>query len=279
MNASLRAALVGAVVGLTQFIIVCWRGDDIGALDALGLISVPYALGFFLARWGRLPRWWGVATAGPAITAAFLIANITFLKLPTNLSLDDWQAGLAFMAVGATSYLAAGGLFMPMHLGLRALTVGGVAVAYLAVGSAHDTIMESARAYRLAHAETPLIAPTLPDHSLTYVEYSEPWLELHYQRDGRGSVYIAVGPETTATPKTACKKSLPWRDFDTEATCRQVAPGVWLHDGRLDKAVYGMSGNALVRVEGTAVTVEDLVGVLRTFRPVSAEELAKVPGN
>ena len=80
----------------------------------------------------------GGGPAGPAVTAAFLLANIFVVRIPEITDFGDWQTGLSLMALGATAYLAAAGMFMPVHWGLRVLMVAGVAAAYLAVWSAQD---------------------------------------------------------------------------------------------------------------------------------------------
>ncbi|MEU4231834.1 hypothetical protein AB0F17_46705 [Nonomuraea sp. NPDC026600] len=277
MNAAARAALVGAVVGLAQFVILYWRGDDIGSLDALALIALPYGLGFFLSWWGRLPRWWGVATAGPAVTAAFLLANIFVLRIPEIRDLGDWQTALCLMALGATAYLAAGGIFMPVHRGLRGLLIAGVAVAYVAVWSAPDVIADAARANRLARAEVSLITPTLPDHRLGYLEYVHGWLELSYEGlNDHSRIDVAVGPGSTATPKAACANPVPWDDIQEHAKCRQVSPGIWLRSGESQKLIFATHGDALVRVESPTMSEKELIAVLGTFHPVEAEELARL---
>lgn len=273
----MRAALVGAVVGLTQFILLCWRGPDIGILDLFGLLVVPYSLGFFLSWWGMLPRWAGVATVGPGVTAAFALVNLPLLEIPEDTYLGDWKMCLIFMALSASSYLAAGGLVMPVHRRLRALTVGGVAVAYLAVWSAQGVIAETARADRLARAGIPLIAPVLPDHQLVYASDSESWLQLWYADENNAhAVEVAVGPVFAAPPKVACVKSLPWRDPQGTAECREAAPGVWVRDGEVQTSVFATTANALVRVESSIVPEADLIAMLRTFRPVEASELVRL---
>ncbi|MFD1543705.1 hypothetical protein [Nonomuraea guangzhouensis] len=277
MNAAARAGLVGAVVGLVQFVILYWRRDDIGSLDAMALIVLPYGLGFFLSWWGRLPRWWGVATMGPAITAVFLLANIFVLRIPEITDLGDWQTALCLMALGATAYLAAGGIFMPVHWGLRGLLIAGVAAVYLAVWSAPDVIADAARANRLSRAEVPLIAPTLPDHRLVYLDYVGGRLELSYEgQDDRSRVDVSVGPESTASLKAACRKSDPWDDIQEYEKCRRVPPGVWLRSGEYGKIIFATYGDALVRIESPTMSEKELIAVLDTFHPVEAEELARL---
>jgi hypothetical protein len=278
MNASVRAALVGAVVGLIQFIIVCWRGPGIGFLDLQLLLVLPYTVGLFLSWWGGLPRWWAVAMAGPGVTAAFALFNIPLLRLPENTHLGDWPILLSFMALSATSYLAGGALVMPVHRGLRVLTAGAVAVSYLAVWSAQDVLAETARAQRLAHVGVPLIVPTLPGHRLTHVGDSGPWLELWYEDEHvLRTIDVAVLPEARATPRTACRKSLPWRDSRVaHMWCRQVAPDIWVSTRQNHTVVFATTANALVRIDSETVPAPDLISILRTFHPVTPSELASL---
>ncbi|GAA3575687.1 hypothetical protein GCM10022419_066060 [Nonomuraea rosea] len=270
----MRAALVGAVVGLTQFLILCWRGEDIGILDMMGLIVVPYALGFFLSRFGRLPNWGAVATLGPAITALFLLALVPSLRFPPNLDLGDWQAGLAFMALGATSYLAAGGLAIPMHTRLRFLTVGLVAVTYVGVGSAQGLIADAVRAQRMTEAEMVAMVPVLPGYRLTHMDDSEPWLTLEYESDDiEADIDVAVGPKSIATPKAACGEPVP--EFRPSGTCKQAAPGVWVRTGETSRTAITTHGDALLQVESRLSMPEaDLIAILRTFHPIDPWELS-----
>ena len=90
---------------------------------------------------------------------AFLLADLPLVRATQTMDSSDWQMGLSLMALGATAYLAAGGLFMQVHRGLRVLTVAGVAVAYLAVWSAQDVLADAAQAHRLARAGIPLSRP------------------------------------------------------------------------------------------------------------------------
>ncbi|MFG1690452.1 hypothetical protein ACGFNP_60635 [Nonomuraea sp. NPDC049269] len=277
MNAAARAALVGAVVGLAQFVIFYWRGDDLGFLDVLALILLPYGLGFFLSWWGKLPRWWGVATAGPAITAAFLLANIFALLMPKSVDLTDWQTALCLMALGATAYLAAGGIFMPVHSGLRVLLIAGVAVVYLAVWSASNVIADPTPANQPARAKVPLIAPTLPDHRLSDVLYVDDWLELWYEgQDGDSRVGVTVRPRSTASPKAACRNPDPRDEIMEHTECRQASPGIWLRSGKHGKIIFTTHSTALVRIESPTMSMKELIAVLDTFHPIDAEELARL---
>ncbi|MFC4112782.1 hypothetical protein [Nonomuraea zeae] len=269
MNASMRAALVGAVVGLTQFVILCWRGEDIGILDMMGLIITPYALGFLLCRWGRLPRWGAVATAGPAVTAAFLLTLVVSLRFPPSLDLGDWQAGLAFMALGATSYLAAGGLVMPLHVGLRVLTVGLVAVTYIGVASAQSLIVAAARVQTMVDAGYPIMVPDLPDHRLTYLSESGRLLALDYTSDDDFSeIDVTVGAKSLAVAQAACDMDLFGLDEPEGAHCREAAPGVWVRSGAFGTAVVATHGDALLQLVSRTVPEAELIALVPTFRPI-----------
>ncbi|MEU7827556.1 hypothetical protein [Nonomuraea sp. NPDC049129] len=277
MNASLRAALVGAVVGLAQFVLLCWRGDDLGPLDLMMTVVLSSGLGFFLSWWGGLPRWWGVGLVGPAAIVAFLLLALPLVHATETMDSGDWQMGLSLVALGATAYLAAGGLVMPVHRGLRVLTVAGVAVAYLAVWSAQDVLADSARAHRLTRAGVPLVAPTLPDYQLWSLEGLEGRLELRYARDGLVSrVDVAVESGSTDSPKGACDSAALNYYLPEADKCRQVSPGVWLVPSVTHKIIFAWYGDDLVRIEGLTMSEKELLAVLRSLHPVEAGELARL---
>ncbi|MEV0344896.1 hypothetical protein AB0H88_03970 [Nonomuraea sp. NPDC050680] len=277
MNASLRAALVGAVVGLAQFVLLCLRGDNIGLLDLLMTVVLSSGLGFFLSWWGRLPRWWGVGLVGPAVIVAFLLADLPLVSATETMDSGDWQMGLSLMALGATAYLAAAGLFMSVHRALRVLMVAGVAVAYLAVWSAQDVLADATRAHRLARSGVPLVAPTLPSYRLWSVTGVDGRLELRYEReDGVWQVDVAVEPVGAVSPKGACKHAVPYDGLPEHAECRQVSPGAWLLPGDSQKILWAWYGDALVRVESLTMGEKELIAVLRSLHPVEARELARL---
>ncbi|MEU7749210.1 hypothetical protein [Nonomuraea sp. NPDC049158] len=277
MNASLRAALVGAVVGLAQFVLLCMRGDNIGLLDLLMTVVLSSGLGFFLCWWGRLPRWWGVGLVGPAVIVAFLLAQLPLVGATETLDSGDWQMGLSLMGLGATAYLAAGGLSMPVHRRFRVMMVAGVAVAYLAVWSAQDVLADAARAHRLARSGVPLVAPTLPDYRLRSLEGVDGRLELGYEReDGIWQVDVTVKQVSRVSPKRACELAVPYDGLPEQAECRQVSPGAWLLPGDSQKIIFSWYGDALVRIESLTLGEKELISVLRTLHFVEAGELARL---
>jgi hypothetical protein len=277
MNASLRAALVGAVVGLTQFVLLCLRGDNIGLLDLLMTVVLSSGLGFFLSWWGRLPRWWGVGLVGPAVIVAFLLADLPLVSATETMDSGDWQMGLSLMALGATAYLAAAGLFMSVHRALRVLMVAGVAVAYLGVWSAQDVLADATRAHRLARSGVPLVAPTLPSYRLWSLTGVDGRLELRYEhQDGVLQVHLDVEAGSTESLKSACEYAELDYDLPARSNCRQVSPGVWLLPGDSRKIIWAWYGDDLVRVESLTMGEKELIAVLRSLHPVEARELARL---
>jgi hypothetical protein len=185
--------------------------------------------------------------------------------------------GLSLMALGATAYLAAGGLFMPAHRGLRVLTVAGVAVAYLAVWSAQDVLADAARAHRLARAGVPLVAPTLPDYRLWYLKGVDGRLALGYEHeDGVLQVHLDVEAASTGSPEDVCEYAEPYDGLSTHSKCRQVSPGVWFLPGDSRKIIWAWYGDDLVRVESLTLGKKGLLAVLRSLHPVEAGELARL---
>ncbi|MFI7145357.1 hypothetical protein ACIBO2_10600 [Nonomuraea sp. NPDC050022] len=277
MNASLRAALVGAVVGLAQFVLLCWRGDDIGMLDLLMTVVLSSGLGFFLSWWGGLPSWWGVGLVGPAVIVTFLLADLPLVGATETMDSGDWQMGLSLVALGATAYLAAGALVMPVHRGLRVLTVAGVAVAYLAVWSAQDVLADAAHAHRLARSGVPLVAPTLPDYQLWSLKGVDGRLELRYARDDLiARVDVAVESGSTDSPKGACDYAALNFYLPEEDKCRQVSPGAWLASSGTQKIIFAWYGDDLVRIESPTLSKKELLAALRSVHPVEAGELARL---
>ncbi|GAA0950538.1 hypothetical protein [Nonomuraea longicatena] len=275
MGALWRAALAGAVIGVAEFLLFLYApGGDLARATTM-VVALP-VLGPLACRAAGLPRWPLAGLAGAAVMLGFAVVMLRAVSLSELADLGAWPAGASMAAIGATAFLAGAGLVVPWNAVMRVAVVGVVVVAYAGVWTVRDTIDRAARVQRLADSGVPLLAPSLQAYRLVGVdEQAAPWLALDYRHWSDGSaIAVYVGP-ASVTAEQACASPLPkWRAAGT-ARCRQAPGGAWVRqDGRLH-TVVAVQGGALVQVESERVGEAELLAMLPTFRPVTAEALLR----
>ncbi|WP_219504873.1 hypothetical protein [Nonomuraea ceibae] len=269
MSALVRAALVGAVVGIAEAMLyVFGDADEIPVVLAMALL--PFPLGMFLSWFGRLPLSWAVSTLASFLLYVLMLAFAVFgLTLSTAMDFGAVTGTAAFMALGVIGYVAAAAIVMPGPARARSLAAGFVAVTCLGLGAPHDLIAAGAQAERLHRAGLPLVGPGLDGFRLTHADddYTghpdEPELHLTYEGEGTMIEVRVLRPDLTG-PYLAC-------EYDSGADCRQVRDGVWMDRYRV---MYASRGGTTVRLEGETASYDTLLAMLDTFRPIPLTELA-----
>lgn len=267
MSALVRAALVGAVVGIAEAMLyVFGDADEIPVVLAMALL--PFPLGMFLSWFGRLPLSWAVSTLASFLLYVLMLAFAVFgLTLSTAMDFGAVTGTAAFMALGVIGYVAAA-IVMPGPAKARSLAAGFVAVTCLGLGLPHDLIAAGAQAERLHRAGLPLVGPGLDGFRLTHADdYTghpdEPELHLTYEGEGTMIEVRVLRPDLTG-PYLAC-------EYDSGADCRQVRDGVWMDRCRV---MHASRGGTTVRLEGETASHGTLLALLDTFRPIPLTELA-----
>lgn len=107
-----------------------WRGH----LMALGVVAAAILILFARDAGGMVSIWWNASTYGHCLFIPFLIGWLVQQRLPGLARLEPvaWWPGLAWLAVGATAWLAgdAAGVALFRHAGL-VLMLQGVVIAML----------------------------------------------------------------------------------------------------------------------------------------------------
>ncbi|MFE3448706.1 hypothetical protein ACFXJ8_07180 [Nonomuraea sp. NPDC059194] len=272
-----RAGLVGAIVGLEAGLLFT-DGPEDSFFGTIAILLVPFSLGVLLCWLAMLPFWGVVAGATPLALIAVGTLCLPGLTYAEVMSYGTVPVTLVFAAIGVSGYVAMTALIMPGHWAIRSMTVGAVVVAYLAVGALQGEIGQAARAQVIERSGVPLVAPTLKDHELGWVDDEElpAALGLVYFRTRDGSsVDVSIRPGNAATPETACvKPPSTWMPvMEPNARCRRVATDVWVRTDETYTTVVARHGAALVQVTSEEMTEAELLAVLPTFHVVEAERL------
>ncbi|GLW99507.1 hypothetical protein Misp02_35940 [Microtetraspora sp. NBRC 16547] len=293
-----RAALVGTAIGVVEILILVGARlipDEESALWALlAMAVVPFPLGLLLGRAARLRLWGFVGIFAPFAMFAF----VSVAMIPVFPADDRWWVGAIFVSATAgflvTAWLFTEGSWVP-----RVFAAGAMLLSYVAVPLAGDAIRESERIRQLKNSGVPLIAAVIPGYQLTRVMDIGQSVELTYEHgefsdSGYSEISIDVRPATSATPEAACARPLPHRADESSIPCRRISADVWVrteatHVQAWDKArlafawteatrrsVFARRGDALVMIESYEACEAELLAVLSTFRPTTAEELVAV---
>lgn len=284
MRVLFKAALVGATISAAlSLIMVCWPQGSEGDSGVNGLLLVlvlaPFPLGLLLGWATKLPHWQVVGALAPFAMYALVASVFTFAQwLPEGELM--WYLSLAVPP--ASGFFVTAWLCAHQNQAVRASVVIAIILLYVAAPSAADEIRESERTRELKNSGIPMIAPVIPNYRLDSMdEWSLPeMVSLTYypEDDGIGSsIEVHIRRGTVASPKAACVDPKPNWGWKAITPCQQIAPDVWTT--RLENGytpVYARHGEALVQVGGYEVPEADLLAVLPTFRPVTAEELAAI---
>ncbi|MEV0827645.1 hypothetical protein [Nonomuraea rubra] len=266
MNALIRAALVGAVIGLAEHALVTPALEHGERLAFLALLAGPFPAGMLLSFWAKLPRWWLLSVMGPIAVGMCMAMIWLWPGVTTNLG--EWGGRLVFMGLGAFGFTLAAALVMPMPRATRLITVAVLAVGGIAVrlGTGAGIVLVSTQV--AAHQGVPVVAPELPEHRLTHVRATGQELALTYERDG-ATIGVVLRTRGELTPQRACQE-----EYSVRAECQEVTPGVWTNERSLDMELYSVRGAALVVLKSSSATRVELLDALGTLRPVGWWELA-----
>ncbi|MEV4174389.1 hypothetical protein [Nonomuraea sp. NPDC049709] len=286
MNALIRIALVGAVIGLGESVLVVCVSERNVLLAFLAMVFVPFPVSMALCWWGKLPHWWLVSVLGPMIVIFYFLLTLAVgvdASLAGDLGIGEWGGRLILMGVGAGAFTFAGALVMPMHLALRLTTLGVVVALCTASWVGADVIRMAGVTWQMASKGVPVVAPDLPEHRLVFADLEEgavaDVLGLSYERrfdQGDLSVFVASVHEKTAREACESQSRLDGTRVGEglPATCREVWGGSWVRTEVGSTSVLAVRGDALVEVHSAWATEAQLLAVLPTIRPVDAWDLA-----
>ncbi|MER6514169.1 hypothetical protein ABT158_45660 [Nonomuraea sp. NPDC001636] len=268
MNALIRAALVGAVVGLAQAVIA-FHGPDDAAGNLLLMLFATLPAGMLLSWYAMLRNWWLVALVGQFALIALYVGLTMTAPFSVLVGLGSWRVGLITMAAGACGYAVGAGLALPLATPLRVSAVGVAASLFLAAWSNQDVIALAAQAQGMAARDTPNVVPDLPGFRLAEVKVVGPELSLRYER-ATATVLVEVLPETMS-PEQACDDAV---DLQEDTTCVEAAPDLWILRDDHSRTVFTAYENTLVRLSSGTVREEQLLAAACALRPVGLWELA-----
>ncbi|MEV0621163.1 hypothetical protein AB0I81_48090 [Nonomuraea sp. NPDC050404] len=266
MNALIRAALVGAVVGLTEAALAA----HLSVFTLLMMLLVPVPLSLALSYWGRLPRWWLVALLGPVgAIACFGMLPVTPAELA---GMTGWVGYPAFMGLCALGFALATFWVVPAGRAARLTAVGAFAVFSVTALLGRDSITVLVAAQTAVRDGLPLVAAKLPDYRLTDVTVDDGrHLILSYERSRDGQeLMLQVERRSEKTPRSACADVAESGAND----CREVADGVWRDESDPGMLLFAVRGDAFIEAYNEVATQEDVLAVLRAVRPVQWWELA-----
>ncbi|MFI6921693.1 hypothetical protein ACIBIZ_17220 [Nonomuraea spiralis] len=268
MNALIRAALVGAVVGLAQVVIVL-RGPQNDAANLVLMLFAPLPLGMLLSWYAMLRNWWLVSLLGQFAVIALYAGLTMTAPVSALVGFGDWRLGLIVMTAGACGYALGAGLAMPAATPLRVSAVGVAASLFLAAWSNQEVIALAAQEQAMADRNIPHVAPDLPGFRLTETTVDGPELFLQYQRPGADILFeIRQG---TMTPEQACEDEL---DLQNDETCVEVSQDVWALRTEYGSSMFAAFGDAALEICSANVPEKRLLAALGTVRPISIWELA-----
>ncbi|MEU1385840.1 MULTISPECIES: hypothetical protein [unclassified Nonomuraea] len=269
MNALIRAALVGAVVGLAQAVIA-FHGPEDAAGNLLLMLFAPLPAGMLLAWYAMLRNWWLVALLGQFALVALYVGLTMTAPFPILVGLGSWRVGLITMAAGACGYAVGAGLALPLVTPLRISAIGVAASMFLAAWSNQDVIALAAQAQAMAARDTTNVVPDLPGFRLARVRIYGPELSLWYER-ATATVLVNVLPETMS-PEQACNDAV---DPQGDMTCAEAAPDLWILRSGHGRTVFTAYENTLVQLSsGTVPEEKQLLAAARALRPIGLWELA-----
>ncbi|MEV4398386.1 hypothetical protein [Nonomuraea sp. NPDC049607] len=268
MNALIRAALVGAVVGLAQAVIA-FHGPDDAAGNLLLMLFATLPLGMLLSWYAMLRNWWLASLLGQfALIALYVGLNVT-APVSVMVGFGAWRVGLIIMAAGACGYALGAGIALPVAAPVRVSAVGVAASLFLAAWSNQDVIALAAQSQAMTARDTSNAVPDLPGFRLDKVEVRGPELSLRYER-APDILLVEVLPETMP-PAQACADEV---DRHEDVTCVQAAPDLWILRDDFGNVVFTAHGNTLVRLSGEDMDEKQLLAAAATLRPVGLWELA-----
>ncbi|MEU1720265.1 hypothetical protein [Nonomuraea sp. NPDC005692] len=268
MNALIRAALVGAVVGLAQAVIA-FHGPEDAAGNLLLMLFAPLPAGMLLAWYAMLRNWWLVALLGHFALVALYVGLTMTAPFPILVGLGFWRVGLITMAAGACGYAVGAGFALPLATPLRVSAIGVAASMFLAAWSNQDVIALAAQAQAMAARDTTNVVPDLPGFRLEEVAVLRQELLLVYQRSPASGVGVEIRP-ATMTPEQACDDEADLEDM----VCAEAARDLWVLKDGDTRTVFTVHGDTLVELHSSDVPEKQLLAAARALRPIGLWELA-----
>ncbi|MFF0867832.1 hypothetical protein ACFYUV_39145 [Nonomuraea sp. NPDC003560] len=268
MNALIRAALVGAVVGLAQAVIA-FHGPDDAAGNLLLMLFATLPAGMLLSWYAMLRNWWLVALLGQFALVALYVGLTMTAPFSALLAFGAWRVGLITMAGGACGYALGAGIALPVATPLRLSAVGVAASVFLAAWSNHDVTALAAQEQAMAARHATNVVPDLPGFRLTEVEIHHPDLSLTYERADAVTVVVDLRTESPP-PEHACEQESSTSDL----ICTKAAPNLWVLRYPRGTVLFAAHRNTLLRIAGGDVPEKQLLAAARALRPVGLWELA-----
>ncbi|MGW2213435.1 hypothetical protein ACWCSD_00480 [Nonomuraea sp. NPDC001684] len=268
MNALIRAALVGAVVGLAQAVIA-FHGPEDAAGNLLLMLFATLPAGMLLSWYAMLRNWWLVALLGQFALVALYVGLTMTAPFSALLAFGAWRVGLITMAAGACGYALGAGIALPVATPLRLSAAGVAASVFLAAWANHGVTALAAQAQAMAARNATNVVPDLPGFRLTEVEIHHPDLSLTYERADAVTVVVDLRTES-APPEHACEQESSTSDL----ICTKAAPNLWVLRYPRGTVLFAAHGNTLLRIAGGDVPEKQLLAAARALRPVGLWELA-----
>nr|SBO95640.1 hypothetical protein BN4615_P5156 [Nonomuraea gerenzanensis] len=269
--------------------IVHARGEG---LDGTLLPPVTFLLTVVLATVGArlagLPRWGVAGPAGGAVTWLLIAALAVLVPTPEPELIGPLPVLVVpvYVAGGAAGFaLAAWSSRSPVRWWAVVLAVV-VPLGSWGAARHKPQLLAWLEVRGIETSGVPLIAPEIEGYELVHVDVDaagdpEPSTWLEYWRKatpkrGFSQIQVTVWPAAAGAPRDSCLAVT--EDFGVPLRCKQLAGDRWVRTGEGSSWVtlFASTGEALVMLNASGVTEGDLVAVLPTFRPVTAEELAAI---
>ncbi|MGR6914792.1 hypothetical protein ACU635_11150 [[Actinomadura] parvosata] len=277
MNALIRAALVGAVIGLGQAALAVQATEYDNLLVFLAMLAGAFPAGGLLCWWGKLPLPWLISAVGSPGVVVYLPAS----KIPFRdiVDLGEWGGRLVFMGLGVGAFTFAAALVVPMSRNVRLPVLGALLALGLLAPLGRDSLAALAGMQVLAREGVPAVGLDAPGYRLTTFSAEEATLTLRYERQRDGAeLAVSVEPRRWTEPQETCYSgrfhlSRPAPPGAGRVRCEEEPDGVWVRSDDMRYAVIAPHGAATVEVFGDSASVAELRAAFATLRPLRWHEV------
>ncbi|MEV0347851.1 hypothetical protein AB0H88_18945 [Nonomuraea sp. NPDC050680] len=266
------------------------QGEELdGTIFPPAMFLLAIILGTVGARLARLPRWGAVGLVGGAATWLLIDALAVLVPVPDPELIGPLPALVVpvYVVGGAVGFaLSAWSFMVPLRWWAVALAVI-VPLGSWGAAQYKPQILAWLEIRSFERSGVPLIAPAIQGYRLVHVDLNaagqrepQPSIWLEYWRAatpnrGFSEVQVTLWPAAAGRPRDSCLAVT--ENFDVPLRCTSLPGDRWVRTGAGSSwvTVFARSGDALVMLNGSGIAEADLVAVLSTFRPISAEELAR----
>ncbi|AQZ68934.1 unnamed protein product [[Actinomadura] parvosata subsp. kistnae] len=282
MNALMRAALAGAVIGLGQATLAVLAREHVNLLVFLAMLAGAFPAGGLLCWWGRLPLPWLISAVGSSGVMVYIPAiAIPFQDI---VDLGEWGGRLVFMGLGVGAFTFAAALVVPMSRNVRLPVLGALLVLGLLAPLGRDSLTALAGMQVLARDGVPAVGLDAPGYRLTTFSAVEATLTLRYERQRDGAeLVVSAEPRKWTEPQETCynggfHRSGPAPSGAGRVRCEKEPDGVWVRSDDKRYAVIAPHGAVTVEVFGDTASVAELRAAFATLRPLRWYEVVWLGG-